>query len=185
MVVTGPPPRVGRAIYYRPLPAQLRFHESTAKIKGFCGPVGSGKSAALAQEAFRLSVENRGLDGFLGSPTYRMLEDSTKEHLLELLDVNGVPHEHRRADNTIVITLLGSRILCRSLEEPDRLRGPNLAWICVDELTFCASESFLRYLLDCDIRRRSDCVLRLHSPRVGLISTTTHSLGARRQMRLI
>jgi hypothetical protein len=43
-------------IQYEPLPAQLRFHQSAAKIKGFCGPVGSGKSAALAQEAFKLAV---------------------------------------------------------------------------------------------------------------------------------
>jgi hypothetical protein len=58
------------------------------------------------------------LDGFLGSPTYRMLEDSTKQHLLELLDVNEIPHEHRRADNTIVITLLGSLGFCA-----DRLKN--------------------------------------------------------------
>jgi hypothetical protein len=38
----------------------------------------------------------------------------------------------------------GSRILLRSLDEYERLRGTNLAWFGVDELTYTAEEAWLR-----------------------------------------
>ena len=40
-----------REIDYDPLPSQKAFHECPARFKGFSGPVGSGKSQALCQEA--------------------------------------------------------------------------------------------------------------------------------------
>jgi hypothetical protein len=40
--------------------------------------------------------------------------------------------------------MCGSRILLRSLDSPDRLRGPNLAWFGVDELTYCSEDAWLR-----------------------------------------
>ena len=40
-----------RRIGYEPLPSQKEFHESQATFKGFSGPMGSGKSQALCQEA--------------------------------------------------------------------------------------------------------------------------------------
>ena len=57
-------------IAYHPLPSQKRFHASRAKFKGFSGPVGSGKSQALCQEALRMSYLNPGRTGLLGAPTY-------------------------------------------------------------------------------------------------------------------
>ena len=52
-----------RAIKYSPLPSQRRFHASKARFKGFSGPIGSGKSQALCQEAIRMSYLNPGTNG--------------------------------------------------------------------------------------------------------------------------
>ncbi len=57
-------------IDYVPLPSQSKFHASTARFKGFSGPIGSGKSQALCQEAIRLSYLNPGRQGLIGAPTY-------------------------------------------------------------------------------------------------------------------
>jgi hypothetical protein len=57
-------------IDYVPLPSQSKFHGSTARFKGFSGPIGSGKSQALCQEAIRLSYLNPGRQGLIGAPTY-------------------------------------------------------------------------------------------------------------------
>ena len=46
---------IRREIEYEPLPTQRLFHLSEARFKGFSGPVGSGKSQALCQEAIRMS----------------------------------------------------------------------------------------------------------------------------------
>jgi hypothetical protein len=61
-----------REIDYSPLPSQRRFHSSTARFKGFSGPIGSGKSQALCHEAIRLSYLNPGRQGLIGAPTYSL-----------------------------------------------------------------------------------------------------------------
>lgn len=131
-------------IAYTPLPSQKAFHESRARFKGFSGPVGSGKSAALCQEALRMAFVNAGRTGLLGAPTYPMLRDTTQAAFLELLESNGVPYDLNRSENILVLKDVGSRILFRSLEEYERLRGTNLAWFGVDELTYTHEEAWLR-----------------------------------------
>src|SRR5881409_1321989 len=59
-----------RRIGYSPLPSQRKFHDSDARFKGFSGPIGSGKSQALCQEAIRLAYVNPGRTGLVGAPTY-------------------------------------------------------------------------------------------------------------------
>jgi hypothetical protein len=52
-------PCSGRASHYEALPAQQTFHSDlTSRFKGYSGPIGSGKSYALAYEALFLSRLN-------------------------------------------------------------------------------------------------------------------------------
>ena len=133
-----------RGIAYVPLPSQKTFHALQTRFKGFSGPIGSGKSQALCQEAIKLSYQNPGRMGLLGAPTYPMLRDATQASLLEILDSNEIPYEYNKAENTLVMKETRSRILFRSVEEFERLRGTNLAWFGLDELTYTQEESWLR-----------------------------------------
>ena len=133
-----------RDIEYSPLPSQRRFHASTARFKGFSGPVGSGKSQALCQEAIRLSYLNPGRAGLLGAPTYPMLRDATQSTLFEILGQNRIPHDYHKAENVLVLRDTGSRVIFRPLDDYERLRGTNLAWFGLDELTYTAEEAWLR-----------------------------------------
>lgn len=133
-----------RGIRYTALPSQQKFHDSTARFKGFSGPIGSGKSAALCHEAIRLSYLNAGRTGLIGSPTYPMLRDSTLTALIETLNDNAVPFELNKADNVLVMKDTGSRILLRAVDEFERLRGTNLAWFGLDELTYTMEGAWLR-----------------------------------------
>ena len=133
-----------RLIAYRPLPSQKKFHESEARFKGFSGPIGSGKSQALCHEAIRLSYVNAGRTGLIGAPTYPMLRDATAAALLEVLGRNKIPHEINRAENFVVIQETRSKILLRAVEEFERLRGSNLAWFGIDELTYTSEQAWLR-----------------------------------------
>jgi hypothetical protein len=133
-----------RGIRYSPLPSQRKFHRSTATFKGFSGPIGSGKSAALCQEAIRLSYLNPGRTGLIGSPTYPMLRDSTLLALVETLTANEIPFELSKADNVLLMKDTGSRILLRAVDEFERLRGTNLAWFGLDELTYTTEGAWLR-----------------------------------------
>lgn len=135
---------IERDIKYGPLPSQRLFHESAARFKGFSGPIGSGKSQALCQEAIRLSYMNPGRMGLLGAPTYPMLRDATQAALFEILESNQIPFEHNKAENTLLMKDSRSRILFRPVDEFERLRGTNLAWFGLDELTYTQEAAWLR-----------------------------------------
>jgi len=135
---------IERQIEYSALPSQKRFHQSTARFKGFSGPIGSGKSQALCQEALKLSYLNPGRTGLLGAPTFPMLRDATQAALIEILERNKIPYEWNRGENFILFKDTRSRILFRAVEEFERLRGSNLAWFGLDELTYTSEEAWLR-----------------------------------------
>jgi Terminase large subunit, T4likevirus-type, N-terminal/Terminase RNaseH-like domain len=141
-------PRQDRArllpITYRALPSQKLFHDSKARFKGFSGPIGSGKSRALCQEAIKLSYINQGRQGLLGAATYPMLREATQTTLFELLDNDDIPYVYNKAENVLTMKHTNSRILFRPIDEFERLRGTNLAWFGLDELTYAPEEAWLR-----------------------------------------
>jgi len=87
---------------------------------------------------------NRGRLGLVGAPTYPMLRDATLTSFLEVLGGNGIPHELNKSESVVLMKETGSRILFRAVEDFERLRGTNLAWFGLDELTYTAEESWLR-----------------------------------------
>ena len=91
-----------------------------------------------------MAYSNPGRTGLIGAPTYPMLRDATLTALMETLNDSGVPFELNKGDNVLTFTDSGSRILLRSLEEFERLRGTNLAWFGVDELTYTHEGAWLR-----------------------------------------
>lgn len=133
-----------RVISYSPLPSQCRFHASEARFKGFSGPVGSGKSAALCMEVIRLAWQNSGRHGLLAAPTYSMLRDATQVALFAALDAAEIEYAHNKSEGSIKLEGSSTTILLRSLDEPERLRGTNLAWFGVDELSYAKEEAWLR-----------------------------------------
>ncbi len=133
-----------RTICYTPLPSQADFHQLSSRFKGFSGPVGSGKSKALCYEAIRMCYLNPGRIGLLGAPTYRMLNDTTLAAMLQTMGEHGIPWRHNRADQTLTLLDTKAKILLRSLSSSDSLRGTNLSWFGVDELTYTTEESWMQ-----------------------------------------
>jgi hypothetical protein len=133
-----------RNIKYAPLASQQKFHDSDARFKGFSGPIGSGKSQALVHQAIMMCVKNPGCTGLLGAPTFQMLRDATQKALFDALEANGVPFSFNKAEGALQILESRSTILLRSLEDFEHLRGTNLAWFGVDELSYTHEEAWLR-----------------------------------------
>ena len=131
-------------IKHQPLPSQWSFYRSNARFKGFSGPIGSGKSQALCYEALRMAYVNGGRTGLIGAPTYQMLRDATQKSLFEVLEQERVPFRFNKSENSMVFPETKSQVIFRSLEEYERLRGTNLAWFGVDELTYVAEEGWSR-----------------------------------------
>ncbi len=87
---------------------------------------------------------NAGRLGLLGAPTYPMLRDATQRTLFELLESNRLGFDFNKAENFIVMKDTRSKVVFRSLDDFERLRGTNLAWFGVDELTYTPAEAWLR-----------------------------------------
>jgi hypothetical protein len=73
-----------------------------------------------------------------------MLRDATVAALIETLDKNKIGYDWNRAENYLVIRGTRSKILFRAVEEFERLRGSNLAWFGLDELTYTSEDAWLR-----------------------------------------
>src|SRR5271170_4256610 len=114
---------VEAVVTYCPLPSQQLFHASETPFKGFSGPVGSGKSAALCHEAISLALVNPGCAGVMASPTYTMLRDIIQAALFVTLENRGIEYRHYKALGRVVILDADSTLLLRSLDSPERLRG--------------------------------------------------------------
>ncbi len=128
-------------IKYRQLPSQRRFHRSKAKFKAYVGGYGSGKTYAGCHEAIRLSFINAGLAGMMVAPTFRMLEDATLPAFREILERNGIEYRYRSSEGRLYLPW-GSKVLFRSADNPARLKGPNLAWVGLDEGALVSREAW-------------------------------------------
>ncbi len=87
---------------------------------------------------------NPGRTGLVGAPTYPMLRDSTLASLTEVLYENEIPFELNKADFVLTLSDTRSRILLRAVDEFERLRGTNLAWFGIDELSYTHEGAWLR-----------------------------------------
>ncbi|MGA2737567.1 MAG: terminase family protein [Bryobacteraceae bacterium] len=141
---TGDVEFLDKNIIYEELPSQAAFHRCASRFKGFSGPIGSGKSQALCFEAIRLSYKNKGRLGLIGAPTYPMLRDATQAALFELLDGWDLPYIYNKAENMLTMKETASRIIFRPVDDFERLRGTNLAWFGLDELTYSPEGAWLR-----------------------------------------
>jgi hypothetical protein len=73
-----------------------------------------------------------------------MLRDATLTSFLEVLNGNGIRHELNKSESVLLMKDTGSRIYFRAVDDFERLRGTNLAWFGLDELTYTAEEAWLR-----------------------------------------
>jgi len=64
--------------------------------------------------------------------------------LLEALERNKIPHKVNRSENLLVFRETKSKVLFRAVEDFERLRGTNLAWFGLDELTYIPKNAWLR-----------------------------------------
>ncbi len=121
-------------------PRQRRFVLDPARFPGYVGGIGSGKSFAGAAKVIA-RIGKPGL-GLVYAPTYPMLRDATLRTLLGMFSDLAVPHHFHKTENMITILGTGHEILCRSLDNPDNLRGPNADYAWVDEASLITRDAW-------------------------------------------
>jgi predicted phage terminase large subunit-like protein len=119
--------------------AQQAFRRSDALYRGFVGGIGSGKSWAGAYDLLRRAKPGRLY--LCSAPTYPMLKDASLRTFLSLAREFNFLADTNRSE---MIVTLGNRaeVLFRSADDPERLRGPNLSGMWLDEASLIVREGF-------------------------------------------
>lgn len=119
---------------------QFEFVISPAPAALLVGGIGSGKSVGGAARAIAASLGRLGEVtiptpnlGVVTAPTNTMLEDSTLRTFLDMAGDLVVDHNLSKHNVKMVN---GSEILFRSVDRPDRMRGPSASWYWGDEAAY-------------------------------------------------
>lgn len=135
-----------------------------AEIFAFIGGIRSGKTRCGAEKFLDLAWRNKGRQLAVFAPTYRMLQDVTKPMLFNVLADKDVSYQYNRTDNSIV--LFGdTKILFRSMDDPDKIRGIEICVAWCDEIAQLKDEEAFNIIQG----RLSDA----HAEEVCMIITTT------------
>ncbi len=125
------PVTLANTTIHRLHPAQHAFVTSRAPFAFYVGGIGAGKTFAGALRALLHAQSLPGSLGLIGAPTERMLRDAAARAFFSLLPPDLLARYHR-TDGRLTLAN-GAEILLRSLDQPDRVRGLNLAWFWLDE----------------------------------------------------
>ncbi|MBK7380769.1 MAG: hypothetical protein IPJ03_17565 [Ignavibacteriales bacterium] len=108
----------------------------------FIGGFGSGKTYASCYKALGLACANPDTAGMLVSPTFPMLRDTTRRTFLEVLQLEEVSYELKITENKIRILEPNAEVWFRSADDPNKLKGSNLAWVGLDEAAQMSKEAY-------------------------------------------
>lgn len=121
-------------------PAQQAFLQSEALYRAFCGGIGSGKSWAGSYDLIKRARPDRLYMAV--APTFGMLSDSTFRGFVRLAEELGVLADAKRSAPPEVRLKTGAEVIFRSADEADRLRGPNLSGVFMDEASLMDESVF-------------------------------------------
>ncbi len=119
--------------------AQHAFCNSPAIYRAFVGGRGSGKSYAISYDLIKRAKPGRLY--MMVSPTYTILQDTDFRTFCALARELGVLDERKISPPRVVLST-GAEVLFRSADDPDRLRGPNLSGVSLNEASLMSRDAF-------------------------------------------
>jgi PBSX family phage terminase large subunit len=130
-------------IDYKPFSYQRKFQDSIKSKAYLSTGFGGGKTFSLCMKMFRLMRDNPGMDGGLLCPTIKMYKRDVMPTLREICYANNIPHQYNKSDQVWNFTDTGSSVFVfHSEDDGASIRGPNLAWGAINEVTLCSEMAF-------------------------------------------
>lgn len=117
----------------RMLPHQRAFWELPNFVKLLVGGYGCGKTRIGAMRSLWCAHLNAPIPHLYVSPTYKQARKTVIISITELLDRAEVEYEYNKTNHEFFMPGWDSRIWIASGDEPESLKGPNLATAGIDE----------------------------------------------------
>lgn len=124
--------------------AQMAFTDSPANYRGYVGGRGSGKSFAGAFDLLMRAKRDRTY--LVGSPTGILMQDTTYPTFKALAENLGlwVGAKLTPYPNVTIVADDGEALIrFRTAEDPERMRGPNLSGVWLDEASLMDREAYM------------------------------------------
>ncbi len=134
-------------IIYKPTEYQRKFHFSKKPKVYLSTGYGGGKSFSLIMKALSLSSINCGLPGGLLAPSYKMLKRDIVPLFKDICRDNNIDLIWNQQDAFFHIPETSTQIFCfHSEDDGDSIRGPNLAFGLINEVTMCSKGAYDAFL---------------------------------------
>lgn len=128
------------------LPHQRKFWELPNFIKLMIGGFGSGKTRIGALRSIWFSYLNSPLPTLYVSPSYKQARRTVVVSIAGLLDASGIKYLYNKTNHEFYIPGWKGTIWIGSGDDPNSLKGPNLATAGIDE-PFLIDEDILPVIL--------------------------------------
>lgn len=123
-----------KKIIYRRNPHQEEFHtDDKTRNLHLSGGFGAGKTHALVQKSFDLSIKNRHFDGGLVVPSFPEFKRDFLPVLEDIAHLNHIDFQYHGQDHYIRYPWSKGKIWVQSAE--NKIRGPNWAFALLNEVT--------------------------------------------------
>jgi hypothetical protein len=128
-----------------PLPVQRAFRESRAKIRGYGGAMGGGKSRTGCEEVFDLALDHPGIVALVARQAHTSIVETTKKTMLNFTIPDEVISRSRSSNGEDYVELWnGSRIHFVGLDDPMRWYSSEIGFVFFDEAQEIDEEVVLR-----------------------------------------
>ena len=136
-----------KVIEYNRLPYQAEFHDSLMPNVYLSAGFGAGKTYSLCMKAFKLMSQNKGIPGGFLAPDLKMFKRDVIPTLREICRKSNIPWRYHKQDSTLIFPTTRSIIyVFHSEDDGDSIRGPNLGFGLINEVTMCSKGAFDAFL---------------------------------------
>jgi len=132
---------VNHEIYYDPIDYQEEFQESTKPKVFLSSGLGGGKTYALMMKILKLCSINAGLAGGLLVPTLKMFKRDVVPTITEITMENDIAFRFHKTEYYFYFADTDS-IVYIFHDDPATIKGPNLAFMGINEVSLCSEASF-------------------------------------------
>lgn len=134
-------------VHYEKLPYQAEFHDATDPNVILSAGYGAGKTYSLAMKGLRLMNVNRNVPGGLLCPNFKMFRRDVLPTFKDICRENGIPYRYRKMDQILEFPITGTELLIFHSEDDGlSIKGPNLGWGLINEVTLCTRGAFDAFL---------------------------------------